>query len=135
MKDEIGNLIVNWANTLYTKLQYATQEFNMGVIVRRVIIRYKDVIFNIVEASGADITTGEFVNHMYIEVPHNIMNGDCLHVAWRSADSHTEAIDLRKRACYQLADEFVYKVLPKVDFWIRKEINNKEVEDILEVLD
>lgn len=107
----------------------------MGVIVRRVIIRYKDVLFNIVEASGTDITTGEFVNHMYIEVPSNIMNGDCLHVAWRSADSRTEAVDLRKRACYRLAEEFVYKVLPKVDFWIKKEINNKEIEDILEVLD
>lgn len=41
----------------------------------------------------------------------------------------------RSKACMELAKEFVYKVLPKVDFWIRKEINNKEVEDILEVLD
>lgn len=41
----------------------------------------------------------------------------------------------RCKACTELAEQFVYKVLPKVDFWIRKEINNKEVEDILEVLE
>lgn len=41
----------------------------------------------------------------------------------------------RSKACMELAKEFVYKVLPKVDFWIRKEVNNKEVEDILEVLE
>lgn len=41
----------------------------------------------------------------------------------------------RIKACKQLAEQFVYKVLPKVDFWIRKEINNKEVEEILEVLE
>ena len=41
----------------------------------------------------------------------------------------------RIKACRQLAEQFVYKVLPKVDFWIRKEVNNREVEDILEVLD
>lgn len=41
----------------------------------------------------------------------------------------------RRKACMELAEQFVYKVLSKVDFWIRKEVNNKEVEDILEVLD
>ena len=35
----------------------------------------------------------------------------------------------------ELSEQFVYKVLPKVEFWIRKEVNNKEVEDILEVLE
>lgn len=41
----------------------------------------------------------------------------------------------RIKACRQLAEQFVYKVLPKIDFKIRKEVNNKEVEDILNVLD
>ena len=41
----------------------------------------------------------------------------------------------RSKACMELAKQFVYKVLPKVDFWIRKEVNNKEVEEILEVLE
>lgn len=41
----------------------------------------------------------------------------------------------RCKACMELSERFVYKVLPKIDFWIRKEINNKEVEEILEVLE
>ena len=41
----------------------------------------------------------------------------------------------RIKACMELAKEFVYKVLPKVDYWIKKEVNNREVEDILEVLE
>lgn len=41
----------------------------------------------------------------------------------------------RCKACMELSREFVYNVLPKVDWWIRKEVNNKEVEDILEVLE
>lgn len=41
----------------------------------------------------------------------------------------------RCKACMELSKQFVYKVLPKVDFWIKKEVNNKEVEDILEVLE
>lgn len=41
----------------------------------------------------------------------------------------------RSKACMELAKQFVYKVLPKVDWWIKKEVNNKEVEDILEVLE
>lgn len=41
----------------------------------------------------------------------------------------------RSKACMELAKQFVYKVLPKVDFWIRKEVNNKEIEEILGVLE
>ena len=41
----------------------------------------------------------------------------------------------RIKACMELAKEFVYKVLPKVDYWIKKEFNNREVEEILQVLD
>jgi hypothetical protein len=35
----------------------------------------------------------------------------------------------------ELAKQFVYKVLPKVDFEIKKEVNNMEIEEILEVLE
>ena len=41
----------------------------------------------------------------------------------------------RCKACMELSEQFVYKVLPKVDYWIKKEVNNREVEDILEVLE
>lgn len=41
----------------------------------------------------------------------------------------------RSKACMELAEQFVYKVLPKVDFWIKKEVNNMEIEKVLEVLE
>ena len=41
----------------------------------------------------------------------------------------------RCKSCMELAKEFVYKVLPKVDYWIKKEVNNMEIDNILEVLE
>ena len=41
----------------------------------------------------------------------------------------------RSKSCMELAKEFVYKVLPKVDYWIKKEVNNMEIDNILEVLE
>lgn len=41
----------------------------------------------------------------------------------------------RCKACMELSEKFVYTVLPKVDFWIKKEVNNIEIEKVLEVLD
>lgn len=43
--------------------------------------------------------------------------------------------DTRIEACVRLATHFVMDVLPKVDFEMKKEVNNYEVEKILEVLD
>lgn len=142
MKEEIVNLIVNWANILYTRLQNAcVRQFNMGITENVATLYYNSAdaqrtfSFDVREASGADMLTGEYINRICIEVPRNIMKEGGLQVMWRTANSRTEVIDMRKKACYRLAEEFVYKVLPKVDFWIRKEVNNKEVEDILKVLE
>ena len=41
----------------------------------------------------------------------------------------------RCKACVELATHFVMDVLPKVDFELKKEVNNYEVEKILEVLE
>lgn len=41
----------------------------------------------------------------------------------------------RKVACMQLAREFVTKFLPKVDFSLKKDVYNNEIEEILEVLE
>lgn len=142
MKEEIGNIIVNWANILYTRLQNAcVRQFNMGITEHVATLYYNSAdaqrtfSFDVREASGPDMLTGKYTNRICIEVPSDIMKEGGLQVMWRHADSRTEAIDMRKKACYRLAKEFVYKVLPKIDFWIRKEVNNKEIEDILEVLD
>ena len=41
----------------------------------------------------------------------------------------------RKVACMQLARQFVTKFLPKVDFKLKKDVYNNEIEEILEVLE
>lgn len=142
MKEEIGNLIVNWANILYNRLQNAvSRQFNMGFSENVTTLYYNSAnaqqtfSFNVREVSGADMLNGDYINRICIEVPRDILKEGGLQVMWRTADSRTEAIDMRKKACYRLAEEFVYEVLPKVDFWIRKEINNKEINEILEVLE
>lgn len=43
--------------------------------------------------------------------------------------------DTRIEACVRLATHFVMDVLPKVDYEVKKEVTNYEVEKILEVLD
>lgn len=60
-----------------------------------------------------------------------------LSVAYESTygkDSKTTYMN-RIKACLRLSEGFVYKVLPKVSYWVAKEINNKEVEEILKVLE
>lgn len=142
MKEEIGNIIVNWANILYTRLQNAcVRQFNMGITEHVATLYYNSAdaqrtfSFDVREASGADMLTGEYINRICIEVPRDIMKEGCLQVMWRLADSRTEAIDMRKKACYRLAKEFVYKVLPKIDFKLNTIRHNEEIDKILDVLE
>ena len=74
---------------------------------------------------------------IYVDVPCYINMDFTCGVTYESTygrESKTTYMN-RSKACMELAKEFVYKVLPKVDFRIKKEVNNKEVEDILEVLE
>lgn len=41
----------------------------------------------------------------------------------------------RKKACMQLARQFVTRFLPKVDYSLKKDMHNREIEEILEVLE
>lgn len=123
---------------LYNRLQYAKQEFHMGITVRRAIIRYNDVPFEVTEYSGAETLTGEYINRIAIDVPKGIVyesRPSGLSVAWRTGNSHTEAIDLRKKACHQLVHLFVHEVLPKVDFELEKQVYAYNIDRILSVLD
>jgi hypothetical protein len=41
----------------------------------------------------------------------------------------------RSKACIELARQFVTEVLPKVDFELKKDVYNNEIDEILEVLE
>lgn len=131
---KLRNLIEIYTDALQNRLQYVNQKFNMGFTERRATIRYNDVSFEVLEASGADIVSGEYINRIFIDVPRNIMKEGGLQVVWRTGNSRTESVDLRKRACYDLAKLFVTEVLPKVDFEIEKVVYEHNIDKILSVL-
>jgi hypothetical protein len=49
-------------------------------------------------------------------------------------DSRTTYMN-RSKACIELARQFVTEVLPKVDFELKKDVYNNEIDEILEVLE
>lgn len=121
---------------LYRRLPYVSQQkFNWGITERHATMRYNDVPFEVTEASGADMLTGGYISRIWIEVPKNIMKEGGLQVSWRTGDTYTEAVDLRKKACHQLAHLFVHEVLPKVDFELEKQVYAYNIDRILSVLD
>lgn len=120
---------------LYYRLPYVNQKFNLGITERHATMRYNDVPFEVTEASGADMLTGGYISRIWIEVPKNIMKEGGIQVSWRTGDTCTEAVDLRKKACHQLAHLFVHEVLPKVDFELEKQVYAYNIDRILSVLD
>lgn len=131
---KLRNLIDLYTDAFQNRLQYVNQKFHMGFTERHATMRYNNVPFEIREVSGADIVSGEYINRIFIEVPRNIMKEGGLQVSWRAGNSRTEAVDLRKRACYDLAKLFVTEVLPKVDFEIEKAVYEHNIDKILSVL-
>lgn len=129
------SLIETFALAFYHRLQCEPKKLMMGFTERRTNVCYKDLYFDVREVSGMNITTGEYVTRIYIDIPRHIMNKGELAVSWKSGDNRTEDINLRKRACYELAERFVEEVLPKVDFDINKSIYNRNIEKILSVLE
>lgn len=134
-KVKLHNLIETFADAFQYQLQYATeQKFNMDFMQRQGTIKYNDVTFNVTEGFCADRFTGDYNHRIYIEVPSNIMQSGYITVAWKSG-TRTEEVDLRKRACNQLARKFVTEVLPKVDFELKRIVYNDNIDKILSVLD
>lgn len=131
---KLRNLIEMYTDALQNRLQYVNQKFNMGITERRATIRYNDVPFEVLEASGADIVSGEYINRIFIDVPRNIMKEGGLQVSWRTGNSRTESVDMRRQACYDIAKQFVTEVLPKVDFEIEKVVYEHNIDKILSVL-
>ena len=132
---KLRNLIELYTDAFQNRLQYVNQKKSlMEIIERHATIRYNDVPFEVLEASGADIVSGEYINRIFIDVPRNIMKEGGLQVSWRTGNSRTEAVDLRKRACYDLAKMFVTEVLPKVDFELEKVVYEHNIDKILSVL-
>ena len=99
--------------------------------------KYKDIVLSIEET---EITNPMYYTR-YVRIsiaPPIYMRSDFNDVYSvvydkRGSGQYTEA--LRINAAQKLAREVVTKLLPKLDFKIKQEVYNYEVEKILEVLD
>lgn len=133
---KVEELIDLITDELEVKLNYAQLHDVYGISKKESYILYNDVKFKVSEFHTYDIMNGHDVNRMMIEVPTNVdYTWPYVQVGWETGYNHTSAIDNRRRACYKLAETFVKEVLPKVDFKIKKELYNNEIDRILSVLD
>ena len=104
------------------------------------VITYKGFEFRfqeVVYASPFDFSCTTMIN---VILPYYIIKGQTdltCGVSYDSTypkDSRTTYLN-RTKACMQLARQFVTEVLPKVDYNLKKEVYNHEIDEILEVLE
>ncbi len=134
----VEELIELIANSLETKLNYTHLSDSKfpGISVKESDILYNDIRFKVCEYHGADVSSGNYINRITIEIPRNIDEDNrYVHVAWQQGYNRSSEVDNRRRACYEISRTFVKEVLPKVDFKIKKEVYNNEIDRILSVLD
>lgn len=133
----IEELVELIADSLETKLNYAhLSDSKFGIPVKESDILYNDIRFKVCEYQSDVKSKGIFINHIAIEIPRNIDEDNrYVHVAWQEGYNRSSEVDNRRRACYEIARTFVKEVLPKVDFKIKKEVYNNEIDRMLSVLD
>lgn len=104
------------------------------------VVTYKGIEFRFQEidyASPFDFSSTTMIN---VIIPYYIIKGHTdltCGVSYDSTypkDSRTSHLN-RIKACMQLARQFVTEVLPKVDYNLKKEVYNQEIDEILEVLE
>ena len=103
------------------------------------VLTYKGIKFEfrqIVYCSPFDLSS---TTEIVLDLPYYLEDkiGKRISVSYDNTcdkDSKTTYMN-RIKACVKLSEMFVTDVLAKVDFWIKKEVNNMEIEKILEVLD
>lgn len=96
---------------------------------------FKFLIMDETYSSPMDLREMEILR-IVCPMPYMTDNQRYISVAYeKSMRSREEEVDRRTRACVRLATDFVMGVLPKVDYDIKKEITEWEIDRILEVLD
>jgi len=100
-------------------------------------VSYKGIYFPVKEEEYIRPMEFRSVKYIRIEIPKFIsLNTDYLLISYEMLpDSAMTNAKVREKACFKLATWFVEGVLPKIDFKLNTIMHNKEVEDILEVLE
>lgn len=126
--DYIEDMILDVASRLYT-------DGNLKVT-------YKGMEFGFQEIEYANPMDMSCMTRIDLNIPFYLRDtiNDHLAVSYESQSNpwprNGKKVSMdRKAACMQLARQFVTKFLPKVDFSLKKEMHNREIEEILQVLE
>lgn len=100
-------------------------------------ICYRGIYFPVREIEYASPMDFKTSVHICIDIPGCFgLETNYVSVAYEKIKSWamTDA-KARENACFRLATSFVNEVLPKLDYEIEKELHNRKIEEILDVLD
>lgn len=121
-----------------SKLDNTIEELAHRIFYKYESFLYKGKKFLIQEANYSSPMDMRELTVLRILCPMPYMNDDerYISVTYEPDRLHSEHDrDTRTEACVRLATNFVMDVLPKVDYDLKKELTNYEVEKILEVLE
>lgn len=100
-------------------------------------IRYKNIVFPIQEIEYPDPVRFVTIRRISIEIPRYLgITPEYLSTSYEVSffNKRTDEM-IRIQSCLKIAERFVKEILPKVDYEIEKELHNREIDEILDVLD
>lgn len=100
-------------------------------------ISYRGIYFPVREEEYSRPMDFSSVKYISIAIPEFIgLKQKCYSITYEMLPERTcTNAKVRENACFRLATSFVNEVLPKLDFKINAIMHNREVEEILDVLD
>lgn len=100
-------------------------------------ISYRGIYFPVREEEYSRPMDFSSVKYISIAIPEFIgLKQNCYSITYEMLPERASTnAKARENACFRLATHFVKEVLPKLDYEIEKELHNRKIEEILDVLD
>ena len=100
-------------------------------------VSYRGIHFPVREEEYSRPMDFSSVKFISIAVPDFIgLKQNCYSITYEMLPERASTnAKMRENACFRLATSFVNEVLPKLDYEIEKELHNRKIEEILDVLD
>ena len=133
MNDKVNSNYLNWL---------IEDVSNRIFLDGNTVVTYKGIKFEFQEIEYANPMDMSCMTMISLNIPFYLRDtiNEHLGVSYESQSNswprYGKKVSMdRKVACMQLARQFVTKFLPKVDFKLKKDVYNNEIEEILEVLE
>lgn len=99
-------------------------------------IRYKNIVFPVQEIEYPNPVHFITIRRISIEIPRYLgIKPDYLTTSFEVSYFKSTDEMTRIKSCLKIAENFVKEILPKVDYEIEKELHNRKINEILDVLD